>query len=101
MRLTIRILLSPLIFLWGFFLLFTLTMFPIIPMIVLFIGIFGLLSMPFIWLLRKGGSDIEYIEPFIDEIDNIFLSYLATITVYFWFPLYYTYYYIKTGKFIK
>ena len=57
----------------------------------------GLLFNPFIWLLRKTGSDVKNIDPFI-QIGNDTLGHLAGLTIYIWGAFAIVYKYIKDGS---
>ncbi len=98
MKLTlIRILISPVVFLWGLFLLAAGTLFPV-TMIVL-ISFICLLSEPFIWLFRKTGSYLEApFDAFFNITGNSALDHFLGATVHLWGAFYITYAYIKTGK---
>ena len=60
MKLLLRILLSPFIFIYACFILFAGTIFPL--SIILPIALINLISIPFIWLLNRSGTNIEYPE---------------------------------------
>ena len=98
----LRLLLSPLLFLWGCLLLAAGTLFPL-PLLVM-ISVGGMISVPFVWILRKSGSEINYIEPFICDYNdfekekNIFRDHFFGATIYFWGAFAVAYYYVKTGE---
>ena len=73
-KILIRILLSPFIFIWGVFFTAAMCLFPI-PLI-MGCSLIGLISQPFIYLIKKGGTEIKYCEPFLNENDcKLFKSY--------------------------
>jgi len=82
MRILLRILLSPFIAIWGLMLLIAFTFFPILIGIV-WASFIGLISEPFIYLLKLGGTKINPILPFSSGEYRI-LSYLLGLTVYVW-----------------
>jgi hypothetical protein len=98
----LRLLLSPLLFLWGCFLLAAGTLFPL-PLLVM-ISVGGMISIPFVWLLRKSGSEINYPEPFIcnyndfEKEKNIFRDHFFGATIYLWGAFAVAYHYVKTGE---
>jgi hypothetical protein len=103
----LRIILSPFIFLWGCFMLFAGTLFPL-PLLVCF-SFGGFISIPFVWLLKQSGSDIDYMDPFFNECgdsdwgeeDKAYIvagNHFLGITIYFWGAFVVTYDYIKTGE---
>lgn len=94
----LRIILSPLIFIWGCILLAAGTLFPI-PLLML-ISLCGLLLEPFIWLLRKSGSNIEGIEPFIELTESKMINHFIGLTIYIWGAFSVAYIYIKDGEII-
>ena len=91
----LQVLLSPFIFLWGCFILSAGILFPL-PLLV-GISFFGLLLEPFIWLLRKSGSNINGIEPFIDDTGNNALGHFLGLTIYVWGAFAVVYFYLKDG----
>jgi len=91
----LRVLLSPFIFLWGCLMLAAGTLF-ILPLLFIF-SFYGLLSEPFIWLLRKSGSNINGIEPFIDDTGNNALGHFLGLTIYVWGAFAIVYVYLKDG----
>lgn len=73
-KILIRIILSPFILIWGVFFTAAMCLFPI-PLVMGF-SFIGLISQPFIYLLRKGGTKIKYCEPFLNENDHrLFKNY--------------------------
>ena len=91
----LRVILSAFIFLWGCFMLAAGTLFPL-PLLV-GISLFGLLLEPFIFLLRKSGSNINGIEPFIDNTRNNALGHFLGLTIYIWGAFAVVYFYLKDG----
>jgi hypothetical protein len=81
-KLILRIILSPLILLWGVFILFALTLIPIIPGIIIF-GILGFITEPFIYLFQLEGTYIKGVDPFFPTKYTM-LSHFLGITVYIW-----------------
>ena len=98
----LRILLSPLLFLWGCFMLAAGTLFPL-PLLVMF-SVGGMISVPFVWIFRKSGSKINYPEPFMcdyndfEEEKNIFRDHFFAATIYVWGAFAVAYHYVKTGE---
>ena len=98
----LRIALSPFLFLYGVFLLMTGTLLPL-PLLVIF-SVVGFIGTPFVYLLRKSGTDIKYLEPLMKEgVDyenekNIMRDHFFGATIYVWGAFYVAYHYIKTGK---
>ena len=96
MKLLIRIILSPIIFLWAMFLLAALTLFPL-PLLV-WLSFVGLILHPFTWLLNKSGSDVETFDPLFNFSRYDWINHLLGFTVYLWSPFAIVYMYIKTGE---
>lgn len=98
----LRIALSPFLFLWGVFILMAGTLFPL-PLLVVF-SVGGLIGTPFVWLLRKSGTDIKYPEPFMTKGEdyenekNIMRDHFFGATIYVWGAFVVAYHYIKTGE---
>jgi hypothetical protein len=92
----IRIALSPIVFLWGVFLLCAGTLFPI-PLLIMF-SCMLLFKMPFVWLLKKGGAKFEDDFPFIDAFKSNALNHLAGITIYLWGAFAVAIHFIINGK---
>jgi hypothetical protein len=98
-KLFLRILLSPIILLYGLFITFGGIIFP--TTCIIMFSFFGLVSTPIIFLLKKSGCDLNYLEPIIEEYtDNIFIDHLLGFTILIWGALYITYKYIQTAKVI-
>ncbi len=91
----LRIILSPLVFLWGLFLLAAGTLFPL--NIIVGLSIMGFMLEPFVWLLKKSGSNISGIEPFIDDTGNNALGHFLGITIHIWGAFAIVYIYLKDG----
>ncbi len=91
----LRVLLSPFIFIWGLFMLAAGTLFPITFLVM--ISFVGLLLEPFIWLLKKSGSNINGIEPFIDNTGNNALGHFLGLTIHIWGAFAVVYVYLKDG----
>jgi len=78
------------------------TLFPL-PLLVIF-STMGLIVTPFVWLLRKSGTDIKYPEPFMAKGEdygnekNIMRDHLFGATIYVWGAFAVAYYYVKTGE---
>lgn len=97
----LRIILSPLIFIWGILMLMVGSLFPL-PLLVT-MSIVGVISTPFTWLLRQSGSSMEYMEPFICDSENenikmIMWGHFLGMTIYFWGAPAIVYQYITTGE---
>ena len=72
--------------------------------------ILGIVSFPFVYLLKNTGSEINYLgEEMCDVLSNtecvnynynfyMFLNYLTCLTFFFWFPFVSVIAYIKIGK---
>jgi len=95
MKILIRIILSPIIFIIGCFMMIILSIFPL-PMIVI-MSFFGILLEPFVWIFRQSGAKIKGIEPFINDTGSNMLGHFLGLTVYFWGAFAYVYIYIKKG----
>lgn len=85
------------IFLWAFFMLWAMTLIFPLNLIVLFSFVHALAN-PFIWVINKGGGDIEYPEPFVDEVPHNFWAHVAGIFLPIWGPFHVAYIYYITGK---
>lgn len=94
-RFLLRLLLCPLIFIWGCVMLVVGSFFPL-PLIVM-ISFWGLLFEPFIWLLRKSGANIKGIEPFFDCTGNNAINHFLGLTIYVWGAFAIVYFYLKDG----
>jgi len=98
----LRGLLSPLVFLWGCFLLSALTLFPLGVLVL--ISVFSLISMPFIWLFKKAGSNVEYPTPFLSDFSStqteidIFVDHFLGATIHLWGAFYVAFHFVKTGE---
>lgn len=98
----LRVLLSPLIFIWGIFVLCAATFFPL-PIIVIVSGV-GIITIPLVWIFNKVGSNLKNIVPFMSKYDdfekgkNIFRDHFFGLTIYFWGAFAIMFYFIKTGK---
>ena len=66
--------------------------------LVLLMAFCGLITYPFILLLKIAGGKVSYIEPFMGDKEKPLLGYIAILTIFIWFPFYYTYNFIKTGE---
>jgi hypothetical protein len=101
-----RILISPIMFLWGCIILIACTVIPVIPFIV-GLSIIGMISTPFIWLFKMVDSDLNYMEPFICDYrdflkdKNIFRDHFISSTIYIWGPFWVAYHWIECGKVFK
>lgn len=93
----VRALLSPGIFIYGLFITFIMLVFPITQFLLLSM-VFRLISQPFVYLLRIGGSDVKVMDSFIDFHDNVTLDSLVTITIPIWLSFYMVHLYINTGE---
>lgn len=99
MKIIIRILLSPFIFMWGVFLLAALTFFPLSLIVPL--SILGFIGTPFVWLLKQGGTDIAYPESLVGKggsMSAVMGEHLLVSTIHLWGAFYVTYLYLKTGE---
>lgn len=102
-KILIRILLSPFIFIYSIFFTAAMCFFPM-PIIIGF-SLYNLITQPFVYLIKKGGTEIKYSESFFNECDNkLFKNYLfANITgvlLPILLPFIITIIYIKNGKII-
>lgn len=108
----LRIALSPLIFMWGVFMLAAGTLLPVLPLFVMF-SVGGLICSPIVWLLRKSGSDINYPYPLIahpyetlgiyrihcsENVLRHMMNHFFGVTIYVWGAFAVAYHYIKTGE---
>ena len=93
----IRIILSPFILLYGYFMLAagTALAFPFVFIVML--SLIGFISQPFVYLFRLGGTNLEGIESFIDA-ENPIRGHFLGMTIHIWLSYYIVYEYIKTGK---
>ena len=104
-KILLRIILSPIIFVWGLILLMAVTVVPIFIILTIW-SFIGIISQPFIWLFRKAGADIHYAEPFLGnsvECDDGWYSLLfhfLGLTIYIWGAFFVMFYYIITGEII-
>ena len=87
MKLILRIILSPIVFLWGVILIAALSIFPM-GLLVMF-SVLYFITCPFITLLNLSGANIKRIEgfPFLEDGSDM-LNHFLTITVYIWGPFY-------------
>ena len=92
----LRILLAPLVLLWGTFLVCAGMLFPI-PILGI-ISFFGLLLDLVACIFTLTGTKVERIEPFLYEDGNWSLGHFLGLTLFIWGPFAFTYYYIKTGS---
>lgn len=89
-----RILLCPLVFLWGCFLIAAGLLFPL--SIVVCYSFVGLLLEPFVLLFRLCGSEVEGLDPRGYEKYPI-IGYFVGTTIPIWGPFAILFYYITTG----
>lgn len=68
----------------------------LLPLLVI-ISFCGLLLEPFIWMLKKSGSNVKGIEPFINNTSNNAIGHFLGLTIYFWGAFAIMYVYIKDG----
>lgn len=99
-----RILASPFVFAFGVFYMFALSLpLPFIPGLLLY-SAFGVISFPVVFILKKGGANINYPEPFTEDFPefsvskNILIEHIVGLTFYVWFPFYFTWDYLKIGE---
>ncbi|MDI9872735.1 hypothetical protein [Flectobacillus roseus] len=93
-NLLLRVILSPIIFLYGCILLIAFTFFPL-PMLVL-LSMIGIVCEPFIWLLRVSGVEVESIESFFDYPNQSkMIGHFIGLTIYIWSPFFMVYWFIK------
>jgi len=88
-----RFLLSPFVLLHYYGLVFVLFIVPVLPILIAF-NIIGLLTYPFIYVSRKNGVNIDYLES-MDFVDIKFVDYLLSITCCIWIPFYGVYVFVK------
>jgi hypothetical protein len=93
----LRCLLSPIVFLWGAFMVCAGMLFPI-PLIVIF-SFIGFIIHPFVWLLNKSGSDIEGIDDLINVTPYVMINHLLGITLPLWGAFAVAVHYVNTGEF--
>lgn len=96
MKLIIRLLLSPIIFIYACFLIGAMMIFPL-PLFI-FIHFLGLVSTPFIWLLKHGGTDVKYMECLFNPTGYLIIDNLIMILVPIWGPFAIVISYIVTGE---
>lgn len=92
----LRIVLSPLVFLWGVFLVLAMSLFPL-TILVLF-SWFAMIACPIIWLLNASGATIKYPEPLTNATQYVFINHFIWATSHVWAPFYIAWEYIKTGR---
>lgn len=91
-----KILLSPIIFIYGILILIIGSIFPF-PIIVIFHFI-GLITLPFYFILKLLKINVTEIPPLF-ETKYIVVNYLLGITIYLWFPFLLTYKFIKNNNY--
>lgn len=92
-----RVILSPIAFLIGVFIVWGGIIFP--TTVIMFFSFVGFVSAPFTYLFNKTGSKIEYIDSIFDGITKYTsVNHFLGLTVLIWFPFYNTYNYIETGE---
>ena len=98
---TLRIILSPFIFIYYSFLIFAGLLFPTTMLII--ISLIGLIKIPVFFLINKSIDDEVSLEnePFIEYSRYIFVNHLIGATVLLWFPFYFTLKYITEGEIIN
>lgn len=94
-KLLLRILFSVFVFLYGCFMVLTGCLFPI-PMLAVF-SLFGLVSMPFVWLFNKTGANIKNMDPFLNQSKYLSVNHFLGATIFIWGAFAITGQYIKTG----
>ena len=95
-----RLFTSPFIFIYGIFITFALTFFPL--GIVTIIGLNNLITFPFVYLTGVY-SKLKYEDCFIfitykSKLKSVFINNLLCLTVIVWLPFFITFDYIKTGE---
>jgi len=96
-KLLIRIVISPIAFMWGIILLLS----PLSAWATILItvgGLVGLVFYPLLWLIRKGGIEIRTLEDGDRILDSEPLTYFLCLTIYLWLPFYSSYLFIKKGE---
>ncbi len=89
-----RILLSPIVFIWGIVIIICCTIFPI-PLLIGY-SIIGIVIEPFCNLLGVKG-----LEPFVEYPSKYnYIGHILGITVYIWSPFLFVYLYILEGEII-
>jgi hypothetical protein len=91
----LRILLLPIIVLFGLALLFGLTMVGILPIIVV-LSIFGFIGEPLAYLIRLSGGKLQIFEPFLFDGPPM-IGHLLGATIYFWSLPFFILDFILTG----
>lgn len=91
----LRILLLPIIVLYGLALLFGLTIFGVLPIIVL-LSIFGFFGEILAYLIRLSGGKMEIFEPFLFD-EHPMMGHLLGATIYFWSLPFFILDFILTG----
>lgn len=92
----LRIILCPLIFLYGAFIAIGGVLFP--TTILMIFSFYGMILEPIVWLFNKTGSNIKNFDPFIDEYESTFINHFLGFTIIIWLPFYMSYLYISTGE---
>lgn len=95
----IRIILSPLLFAYAAILLGTVTVIPILPFLV-FAAIANIIATVLTPLFRFAGVNVEVPDSVFDiiEIKPKPIPDILGVTIYFWFPFYVMYLFLKSGK---
>ena len=91
----LRILLSPLVFIWGLIVTVGISLFP--GILLIFTSFFGLLFAPIAWLLNKSGANVKSIEPLFDQTGNDTVGHSLGLTYFIWAPFSFVYNYIRYG----
>lgn len=108
-KLLIRILLSPFIFIYGLYILIVLSLSIVLPIIMIH-GICCIIWSIMVFVLKKGGTKIDYPEPLLDfllpsnsgdNIKTIITGHFLSSTVYIWLPFLVTYCYLKNGDIVN
>jgi len=97
MKLILRIILSPIVYLWGVIIVLAGYMLPLTLLTIFAFGYF--ITTPFIFLLNLSGSKLTTIEafPILDNRGDC-VNHLLMLTISIWGPFYVMINYIITGE---
>ena len=105
MKIIYRMALTPLVFIYGVFILAAGTIFPVT--LIVMMSFIGLLFYPFVSLFRAAGGDIGesmFDEPFIHEVEEecgTWIAHLAGATVHIWGAFYISWLWLVKGELFK
>ncbi len=95
---TLRIILSPFIFIYGLLISIAITCFPYC--VISMYHFMLIIGYPLMWLISKSTNDWKFPEPFEERTPNLFLNYVISAFVPVIIPFYVTIVFINQGKLI-